>query len=78
MKSLIGILVAFTLGFACRAFNIPSPAPPLILGALLVMTMTIGYIITDKWLTTPAKHTPDCGGPSGLTASDAIGMSTER
>ena len=78
MKSVIGILVAFTLGFACRAFNIPSPAPPLILGALLVMTMTIGYIITDKWLATPAKHTPDCGGPSGLTASDRLKMSVER
>jgi XapX domain-containing protein len=78
MKSLIGILVAFTLGFGCRAFNIPSPAPPLILGALLVMTMTIGYIIIDKWLTTPAKHTPDFGGPSGLRASDRLQMSVER
>jgi len=40
--------------------------------------MTIGYIITDKWLTTPAKHTADCGGPSGLTASDRLKMSAER
>ena len=40
MKSMIGIVLAFALGFACRAFGIPSPAPPLILGALLVMTMT--------------------------------------
>jgi XapX domain-containing protein len=78
MKSLIGILVAFTLGFGCRAFNIPSPAPPLILGALLVMTMTIGYIVADKWLAVPAKHTPDCGGPSGLTASEGRPMSVER
>ena len=34
MKSMIGIVLAFALGFACRAFGIPSPAPPLILGAL--------------------------------------------
>ena len=33
MKSTIGIVLAFALGFACRAFGIPSPAPPLILGA---------------------------------------------
>jgi XapX domain-containing protein len=78
MKPVIGLVVAFTIGFGCLAFGIPSPAPPLILGALLVMTMTIGYIITDKWLTTPAKHTADCGGPSGLTASDRLKMSAER
>ena len=47
MKSMIGVVLAFALGFACRAFGIPSPAPPLILGALLVMTMTIGYIAVD-------------------------------
>ena len=45
MKSMIGIVLAFALGFACRAFGIPSPAPPLVLGALLVMTITIGYIL---------------------------------
>ena len=50
MKSMIGIVLAFTLGFACRAFGIPSPAPPLILGALLVMTMTIGNIAVDGWI----------------------------
>ena len=44
MKSMIGIVLAFAFGFSCRAFGIPSPAPPLILGALLVMTMTIGYM----------------------------------
>src|SRR5689334_6451749 len=27
MKSMIGIVLAFALGFACRAFGIPSPAP---------------------------------------------------
>ena len=69
MKPVIGLMLAFTLGFACRAFGIPSPAPPLILGALLVMTMTIGYIVVDRYAMSPAKHIHDCGGPSGLTAS---------
>jgi XapX domain-containing protein len=55
MKSMIGIVLAFALGFACRAFGIPSPAPPLILGALLVMTMTIGYIAVDRWMALPSS-----------------------
>jgi XapX domain-containing protein len=69
MKSAIGLVLAFALGFACRAFSIHSPAPPLILGALLVMTMTIGYIAVDRYAMSPAQHIHDCGGPSGLTAS---------
>jgi XapX domain-containing protein len=72
MKSTIGIVLAFALGFACRAFGIPSPAPPVILGALLVMTMTIGYIAVDQWMASPARHARDCGGPSGLSASQAL------
>jgi XapX domain-containing protein len=55
MKSMFGIVLAFALGFACRAFGIPSPAPPLILGALLVMTMTIGYIAVDRWMASPSS-----------------------
>jgi XapX domain-containing protein len=72
MKPVIGLVLAFTLGFACRAFGIPSPAPPLILGALLVMAMTIGYIAADRWAPSPAEHARDCGGPSGLAASQSI------
>jgi len=68
MKSSIGIVLAFALGFGCRAFGIPSPAPPLILGALLVMTMTIGYIAVDRRMASAARHTPDCGGPGGMSA----------
>ena len=78
MKPLIGIVLAFSLGFACRAFGIPSPAPPLILGALLVMTMTIGYIAVDRWVMSPAKNAPDCGGPSGLLSSQTPNKSPER
>ena len=78
MKSMIGIVLAFALGFSCRAFGIPSPAPPLILGALLVMTMTIGYIAVDRWLASPARHARDCGGPSGLSASQALAKGAEQ
>jgi XapX domain-containing protein len=78
MKPVIGIVLAFALGFACRAFGIPSPAPPLILGALLVMTMTIGYIAVDHWMSSPARHAHDCGGPSGLTATQTISGQREH
>src|SRR5579863_4303803 len=62
MKSMIGIVLAFALGFSCRAFGIPSPAPPVILGALLVMAMTVGYIAVDRRMASPAQHAPDCAG----------------
>jgi XapX domain-containing protein len=78
MKSLVGLVLAFALGFACRAFGIPSPAPPLILGALLVMTMTVGYIAVDRYALAPAQHKHDCAGPSGLTKSATRKMSMEE
>lgn len=78
MKPIIGVVLAFALGFACRAFGIPSPAPPLILGALLVMTMTIGYMVVDRWMASPARHAHDCAGPSGLTVTQTINKSMEH
>jgi XapX domain-containing protein len=47
VKSIIGLLVAFSLGVVCRVCGIPSPAPPLVMGALLVMAMTVGYLLID-------------------------------
>jgi hypothetical protein len=58
--------------------SVASTAPPLILGALLVMTMTIGYILADSWMVSPAQHTPDCGGPSGLAASQTRSKPAEH
>ena len=78
MKAVIGIVLAFAIGFACRAFGIPSPAPPLILGALLVMAMTIGYILTDRWMVRPARNAANCAGPSGLSHSETLSKTVER
>lgn len=71
MKILIGIAVGFAIGFACRLLGIPSPAPPAIEGALLVLAMTGGYLVTDRWLVRRAATTRHlCGGPDGRTRAD--------
>jgi XapX domain-containing protein len=65
MKPALGVLVAFAVGFACRWFDIPSPAPPVLTGALLVLAMTLGYAATDRLLATRAQHAANCAGPTG-------------
>jgi XapX domain-containing protein len=65
-KSFIGLTLAFVIGFACRAFDIPSPAPPVLVGALLVVAMTMGYIIVDRVMALSARQAINYGGPSGL------------
>jgi len=64
-ETVLGLVLAFALGLACWALGIPSPAPPMILGAL------IGYLAVDRCMSSPAQHAADCAGPSGLPASQA-------
>jgi XapX domain-containing protein len=45
----LGLLLALGIGVMCRWFDLPLPAPPRIVGALLVVAMTLGFIATD-WL----------------------------
>lgn len=45
--ALIGILLGFLIGVGCRWFDLPLPAPPRIVGALLVVAMTLGFIGAD-------------------------------
>lgn len=61
-----GIALGFAIGFGCRWFGIPVPAPPVLVGALLVVAMTCGYLLADRHLASrPAVHRGDCGGPDG-------------
>ena len=48
MRLLIGFLVAFGIGVFCRSCRIPSPAPQAILGSLLVVTMSLGYMAAGR------------------------------
>ncbi len=67
VKAALGIVVAFAVGLACRLLGIPSPAPPAITGALLVLAMTVGYTITDRFKAARAVHAHNCAGPTGAT-----------
>jgi XapX domain-containing protein len=47
MTEILGLLLGFGIGAACRWFDIPVPAPPRVVGALLVVSMTLGFMATD-------------------------------
>lgn len=59
----LGLLLGVAIGAFCRALHIPSPAPPVLAGAALVVAMTLGYLATDRLCTRAAAHRGDCGGP---------------
>jgi XapX domain-containing protein len=56
MKIALGFLLALAIGAGCRWLGIPSPSPPLLLGALLVVAMTVGYSLTDHLLSRSANQ----------------------
>ncbi|MEM1421248.1 MAG: DUF1427 family protein [Pseudomonadota bacterium] len=49
-KTVLGLLLAFGIGVLCRAVSIPSPSQPVLVGALLVVAMTLGFIGSDAVL----------------------------
>jgi XapX domain-containing protein len=50
IKTVIALLLGLSIGVFCRWFDVPVPSPPKLIGALLVVAMTVGYISTDKLL----------------------------
>ena len=47
MSAVLGIALGLLIGVACRWFDLPLPAPPHIVGALLVVAMTLGFLAMD-------------------------------
>ncbi len=47
MTAFFGLLLGLLIGASCRWFDLPLPAPPKLVGALLVVFMTIGFLSTD-------------------------------
>ena len=71
MKIALGFFLAVAIGVIFRVAGIPVPAPPAIVGALLVVAMTIGYLITGRYAAKrPNGHEHLCGGPTGSTANN--------
>jgi XapX domain-containing protein len=48
--TLIGLTVGLLIGAGCRYFDIPSPAPPRLIGAFLLVAMTVGFGAADYLL----------------------------
>lgn len=48
--TLIGLTVGLLIGGSCRYFDIPSPAPPRLIGAFLLVAMTLGFGVADHLL----------------------------
>jgi XapX domain-containing protein len=65
MKIAAGFILGLLIGITCRYFDIPAPAPPKLIGALLVVSMTVGYMAADKLLT--ARSRERSGASVGLT-----------
>lgn len=71
LKIALGLVLGFVIGASCRLFGIPSPAPSVLTGALLVVAMTLGYTLTDRWFcSAKARHDHLCGGPDGSVRGD--------
>jgi XapX domain-containing protein len=65
-KIALGLLLGLAIGAPCSLLGIPSPAPSVLPGALLVFAMTSGHAATDWWLgPDEAQHRDKCGGPDG-------------
>jgi XapX domain-containing protein len=46
------VLLGLIIGAGCRFFDIPSPAPPRLIGACLLLAMTLGFVTADYVLPT--------------------------
>ncbi|WOE75532.1 DUF1427 family protein [Alterisphingorhabdus coralli] len=48
MKIALSLLLALTIGALARLTGVPLPAPPALIGAMLVLAMTLGYLAADR------------------------------
>jgi XapX domain-containing protein len=45
--AIIGLVLGLAVGAGCRCFDIPSPAPPRLIGACLLLAMTVGFVTSN-------------------------------
>ena len=58
LKIVLGMALGFLIGAGCRWFDVPAPSPPTLLGAFLVVSMTLGYLAVDRVLASGTAATP--------------------
>jgi XapX domain-containing protein len=58
MRLILGFVLAFAIGAVCRLARIPSPAPNALLGSLLVVAMSVGYIAAERALARSIPSSP--------------------
>ena len=51
LNALAGLALGFLIGAGCRWFGLPLPAPTRLVGALLVVAMTLGFLGADYGVT---------------------------
>jgi XapX domain-containing protein len=76
VKIIAALVLACLIGLGCRFFDVPMPSPPKLVGALLVVAMTLDYLAADAFLARnlhvfgerQATTVRYCGGPTGETA----------
>ncbi len=60
-----GLAIGLLIDAGCRWFDVLVPSPPKLVGALLVVAMTVGYTFTDAFRAKRAATTKHlCGGPT--------------
>jgi XapX domain-containing protein len=62
LPAVVGLCLGLLVGAGCRFFDIPSPAPPRLMGAGLLLAMTLGFIAADHLLA-PGAILIDWGKP---------------
>ena len=78
IKIVAGLILGLLIGSACRWFDIPLPGPPRLVGALLIVSITLGYLATDRVIATrfsskaPSVTREMCGGPTGEVISKRV------
>ncbi len=58
MKIVAAFLLALSIGAGSRWARIPSLAPQAVVGALLVVAMSVGYVLADRYLAKPNLRPP--------------------
>jgi XapX domain-containing protein len=53
LPAIVGIGLGLAVGAFCRLFDIPSPAPPRVIGAVILIAMTLGFLAAGQVAATP-------------------------